>query len=289
MTVNETTRWLRSHLIPIVGEGEATAVGRLIFYALKGWEATDLVIHAADEVSPFIEKRIEEILSRLTGHEPIQYILGHARFFGMDLEVNRSTLIPRHETEELVDIIILDAGNRADLSVLDIGTGSGAIAIALSRNLRFPEITAIELSQEALATARRNAERLHAQIKFFHADIFDRNLPLTSDSFDIIVSNPPYVTRKEMKDMEPEVIDHEPHSAIFVPDEDPLLFYRRIAEFAIEVLNEEGKLYFEINPLYASETRKMMESFGYSDIEIIKDISNRNRFLKATFRKRSKR
>ncbi|MDE5652093.1 MAG: peptide chain release factor N(5)-glutamine methyltransferase, partial [Muribaculaceae bacterium] len=161
-TTEERYRRLREELMPLFGTREATAMSRLIFHALKGWDTTALVVHAPDLLSEFTLARIDEILARLRQGEPLQYILGEARFYGMTLKVDRSTLIPRPETEELVEMIVDDCRDRKDLRVLDIGTGSGAIAIALSRNLLFPHVEAIDISPEALEVARANARSLHA-------------------------------------------------------------------------------------------------------------------------------
>ena len=273
-------RLLRSRIAPIVGsDGEAKAVVRLIFSRLKGWDTTGLVVHAPDVLSEYVLSRLDAIVAEMEKHRPIQYILGQARFYGMDLEVNPSTLIPRHETEELVDIIVGENGKRVDLRVLDIGTGSGAIAIALSRNLPFSRVTGIDVSVEAVATARRNAEALHASVDFKVADIF--TYAPERASLDIVVSNPPYVMEKEKKDMEPEVLDNEPATALLVPDDDPLLYYRRIAEVAMDALVRGGRLYFEINPLCADDLKRMLTDKGYSDIALAKDISGRERFCSA--------
>ncbi len=275
-TLEERYRLLRQELTPLFGVGEATSIARLIFHSLKGWDTTGLVVHAADVLSPFILTRIEEILNRLKSGEPIQYILGEGRFYGMTLKVTPAVLIPRPETEELVELIVKEADERPDLRVLDIGTGSGAIAIALSRNLRFPKIDAVDISSEALKVAEENARMLHAPVRFLCEDIF-RWAP-DDRSLDIIVSNPPYICEKEKKDMEKNVLDYEPHGALFVPEDDPLLFYRRIAEIGQDALVEGGKLYFEINPLYAEDLRGMLERMGYRQVCLVEDISRRKRF-----------
>ncbi len=279
LTVEERYRTLRHELEAIVGPGEATAMARLIFHSLKGWDTTGLVVHSADRLSSFILSRIEEILERLKTGEPLQYILGEGRFYGMTLEVTPDTLIPRPETEELVELIVKEADGRADLDVLDVGTGSGAIAIALSRNLRFPKVTAIDISDAALEVARRNAKRLHADVTFIHADIFDWEP--APESLDIIVSNPPYICEKEKDEMERNVLDHEPHTALFVPDENPLLFYRRITDIGRTTLRSGGRLYFEINPLYAGQLAAQTREAGYRDVRLTEDISHRQRFLSA--------
>lgn len=279
MTVRETAKMIRLRLSPLYGEGEAKAMSRLIFHSLKGWNATDMIIHEGDEVSEYIAEKIEDILSRLSNNEPIQYILGEAYFYGMDLHVDKSVLIPRQETEELVDLIVKQWGDRNDLRVLDIGTGSGAIAIALSRNLPFSKVTAIDISPEALMIAKGNAEKMKARISFREADVFDFQ-PMM-ESFDIIVSNPPYIDESEKGEMEANVLDYEPHRALFVPDDNPLIFYSRIATIAADALTAGGALYFEINPRHCEELKALLRNEGFSDIEAIKDIHGKERFISA--------
>lgn len=274
--MRETLKSLRSALVPLFGKGEAEAIIRLIFLHLKGWNTVDLIINEDKELSEFIKSQIIRILHRLLEGEPIQYIVGRAYFYGMDMKVNPSVLIPRPETEELVDLIV--KGNpQSDLRVLDIGTGSGCIAIALARNLKFPAITAIDISQEALETAKENARILKANIHFELKDIFTYSTP--ESSFNIIVSNPPYINESEKSEMEANVLDHEPHTALFVPDNDPLVFYRRICDIALTALSDKGKLYFEINPRHAEEMKDLMNASGFLDVEIIKDIHGRDRFI----------
>ena len=277
-TVGEVVRELRNILAPYYGNGEARAMTGLLFHSLKGWNTTDMVINSDRIVSGYILEKINLMLDRLVKGEPLQYILGEARFYGMDLYVSPSVLIPRPETEELVDIIVT-RNPGSDLRVLDIGTGSGAIAIALSRNLPFSKVTAIDISEDALVVARKNAAALHARIDFMHADVF--TYEPASDSFDIIVSNPPYVAESERKDMDRNVLDHEPAQALFVSDDRPLIYYSRISEIAIRSLVPGGRLYFEINPLFADSLRAMLESDGFVSVEIMEDISRRKRFASA--------
>lgn len=280
MTLRELVTSLRHRLTPDYGEREAKAIIRLIFYSLKGWEGTDMIIHEGDEISEYIQEKIEEILERLARREPIQYILSTAYFYGMDLKVTPATLIPRPETEEMVDLIVKRYGGNKDLKVLDIGTGSGAIAIALSRNLPFSEVTALDFSEEALKVARENAATFKADIDFIHADIFTF-LPGEKE-YDIIVSNPPYIDESEKKDMERNVLDYEPHTALFVPDDNPLVFYSRIAEVAARGLKPGGALWFEINPRYAVDLVALLKRENFRDIELHKDLYGRERFLSAT-------
>lgn len=278
--MKETLKELRETLIPIYGKGEAEAIIRILFHYLKGWSLTDMLIHSDDELSPFIKKEIKDILERLKKHEPIQYITGEARFHGMTFKVNRDVLIPRPETDELVDLIITENDKKNDLKVLDICTGSGCIAIALSRNLPFSDITAIDNSAKALDCAKENARILKSKINFLEEDIFSW---APSEKYDIIVSNPPYVALSEALKMDPNVLEYEPSSAIFVTDEKPLVFYDRIGDIAIKSLNPGGKLYLEINPLYTSELEKLLLNKGLRNISIVKDTSGKDRFLTCIF------
>lgn len=279
MTTTEARRYLHSQLDPEYGRNEAEAIIRLIFHALKNWTVTDMLIHDDEPLSDYILQKINDILVRLKHHEPIQYILSEAYFHGMNLLVTPATLIPRPETAELIDIICDNNRDRRDLRVLDIGTGSGCIALALARSLDFPQVEAIDFSPEALKVAEKNAELLHLKVSFFQADIF--TWAPSSDSLDIIVSNPPYIDQSEAKDMDPNVIEYEPHTALFVPDNDPIMFYKRIADVAVEALSAAGQLYFEINPHHASEIADYLKDKNFSDIQIILDSHGKQRFITA--------
>lgn len=278
-TYNQLGRQIRNTLTERYGAGEADAMTLLIFHALKGWDRTAMIINGDLPVSERMKTRVEEIMSRLEQEEPIQYILGEARFYGMDFKVTPATLIPRPETAELVDLIVKRNGDHKDLRVLDIGTGSGAIAIALSRNLPFSSVTGIDISAEALTVARENAERLHARIQLKEEDIF--SYEPKKRSLDIIVSNPPYIAEEERDAMERNVKDYEPESALFVPDAEPLIYYNRIAEIGIRALTPRGKIYFEINPRFAAPMKEMMHNYGYCEIEIIRDAYGKHRMLAA--------
>lgn len=278
VTVGQLSRDMRSRLAAVYGDREAAAMVRLVFHALKGWDATQLIVNSDKCVSGYILRKTDEVISRLLGGEPLQYILGEARFYGMDLEVTPAVLIPRPETAELVDLIV-SSNRRDDLRVLDIGTGSGAIAIALSRNLPFARVSALDVSADALAVACANAQRLHASIDFIQADVFAYEPK--PQSLDIIVSNPPYITLSERKTMDRNVIEHEPPGALFVPDNNPLIYYSRIADLGLRALVPGGKLYFEINPLFADSLKSLLVDDGYSDVEIIDDSSRKKRFAYA--------
>lgn len=267
---------MHQKLDSLYGNGEATAMIRLIFHKLKGWNASDLIINENVELSEYIVDKVREIQKRLEKNEPIQYILGEAYFYGMNLKVDSRVLIPRPETEELVDIIVKE-NQQSDLRVLDVGTGSGAIAIALARNLRFPQVTAIDISEDALDVAEENARTLKARINFMHEDVFVYEP--SADSFDIIVSNPPYIDESEKKDMEKNVLDYEPHLALFVSDDAPLVYYSRIADIGRKALSGNGRLYFEINPRHALSLKALLEGEGYRDVRIIEDSSRKQRFI----------
>ncbi len=284
-TVGEMGRTLRRVLQEKLGGDkgagyESGAMVRLIWEGLRGWNPTEVLKREGDEVSDFTRKEISDVVTRLFQDEPIQYILGEARFYGLDLKVDRRVLIPRVETEELVDMIVRQYGDASDLNVLDVGTGSGAIAIALSRHLRFAHVTALDVSEDALAVARENAARLKARIDFVHADIF--TWQPAGRSLDIIVSNPPYIAESEKKDMENNVVGYEPALALYVPDDNPLLYYSRISTIGVSALRPGGRIYFEINPRFAEGMRELLQKDGYTAVEIVRDFYGKERFAVAT-------
>lgn len=281
--MRQTLQKLRTALRPIYGNCETEAIIRILFHYLKGWNTVDMLIHETEPLSPFVKSEVDNILERLLRHEPIQYITGEARFHGMEIKVTPDVLIPRPETDELVDIILADNENREDLKVLDVATGSGCIAIALSRNLKFPKVAALEISRKALDIAEENAKNLKAKIDLIHADIFTWQ---PDSMFDIIVSNPPYIEESEKAEMEPNVLDYEPHSALFVPDDDPIKFYERIADMACEALSQDGMLYFEINPRSAEIISNYLSFKGFVNIEILRDSFGKQRFIKASLHER---
>lgn len=274
--MQQTLNKLRASLTPIYGEVETEAIIRLIFHHLKGWNLTDMLIHRQDELSPFIKEEVDKILARLLEGEPIQYITGEARFHGMDMLIKPGVLIPRPETAELVDLIIDQNKGREDLRILDICTGSGCIAIALARNLPFANVSALDFSKDALDVAQDNAGMLKVKLNLIHKDIFNW---IPNEEYDIIVSNPPYIMDKESVSMERNVLDFEPHEALFVRDDDPLIFYKRIADIAKKYLTPGGKLYFETNPLTVNNLKEILMKDGFEEIEILRDSYGKFRFL----------
>lgn len=278
MTLHELILEIKSVLVPMYGERETRWMVRDIFEDVNGYSAVDLVVRRDEEMSDFAIERVSKMLSRLSQGEPLQYILGYAHFCGNRFKVTPATLIPRPETQELVDRII-DENKSADLRVLDVGTGTGCIAITLARALRFSSVKAIDISQDALIVARENAQALKVDVDFRKEDA----LALKDDGtrYDIIVSNPPYIVDCERAGMNSNVLDYEPHLALFGPDDDPLRFYEAITRYASEALADNGKLYFEINPRYVEPMKVMLNKWGFAQVEVIRDISARDRFIKA--------
>lgn len=279
--MKESVMEMRRRLEPIYGKDESRAMIREIFRVLKGWDATEFIIRLTDDypLSDYIRSKIEDILGRLERHEPLQYILGEAHFYGLDLHVEPGVLIPRPETEELVRVIAADNPS-SDLRVVDLGTGSGAIAIALSRYMSFPEITAIDLSPKAIEVATDNVKALKCNgIRVVQGDM--TKWSPKSASLDVVVSNPPYVDESEKAGMEANVRDYEPAEALFVPDSDPLKFYRAIAPEALEGLKPGGRLYFEINPRHADELKAMLAHDGFTNVELWRDAQGAYRYIKA--------
>lgn len=279
MTVREELIEIRQRLGGVFDRREREAVILLIFSHVKGWSRVDLIINEGAELSDFSKREIDSIVDRLILGEPIQYITRRARFYGMDLRVGPGVLIPRPETEELVDWIVDDAKGREDLKILDIGTGSGCIAIALARTLPFSEATGLDISRNAITQALANAVAFNAKVGLIADDMY-KWLPETQE-FDIIVSNPPYIHPDEAADMEVRVKDFEPHEALFVSADDPIRPYKRIEEVARVGLKPDAYIYLELNPRYAEEVKIYYESKGWENVEIRIDSYGKKRFLKA--------
>ena len=273
--VNEIRNALREHY----PDSEALALAKMLLVEAFGFSTLELYGGKDKEISGKRLDVLNEMIARLKKNEPIQYVIGMEVFCGWTFEVNENVLIPRPETQELVRWIEADWKSDAPCRILDVGTGSGCIAISLSKLLEGAEVEAWDISEGALRVARRNADRNEAQVLFRRVDVLK---VCTEDCrYDVIVSNPPYITESEKQDMEANVLDWEPYTALFVPDADPLLFYRRIAELGVSMLNEGGALYFEINRAYGEETVRMLEGLGYKQIELRKDNWGNDRMIKA--------
>jgi len=279
MTIREYRNQFIAQLEVQYGREEAESFFYLTLEDFRNLKRADLALNPdllfpADELAQW-----DFVLAQLKKETPIQYILGKTEFFGLAFEVNENVLIPRPETEELVAWILSDNGKSGELTILDIGTGSGCIAIALAKNLAGAEVSAIDVSQGALSTAEKNAVRNEVVIDFIHKNILE--IDELNQTFDIIVSNPPYVRELEKREIRENVLAHEPHLALFVSDDDALLFYRKIADLAKKNLSQTGRLYFEINQYLAKETMDMLEQKGFSFLELRKDIFGNDRMVLA--------
>ncbi|HPB05493.1 MAG TPA: peptide chain release factor N(5)-glutamine methyltransferase [Prolixibacteraceae bacterium] len=259
-------------------DGEINAFSYLIINHLRGYSKGEMIINRDKLFSTDEQQRVYDITQKLARYEPIQYILGETIFYGLPFAVSIGVLIPRFETEELVDLIISENRNSAQLKIIDLGTGSGCIAVSLKKNLPDSQVWACDLSEKALGIASKNAMSNNCDVHFFLYDILGTDMPDPS-GFDILVSNPPYVTLKEKALMPENVLNHEPYEALFVPDNDPLLFYRAILEKSETLLKAGGRVYFEINEAYGQEMLALMESFGFDSL-IITDINGKVRIAK---------
>lgn len=285
MTVKELLAGLRTALTPIAGEGEARAMAEIIVEDTTGLSRTKIVVNPDYVLTPESVERIESVRDKVLAGEPVQYALGQAQFRGRTFAVEPGVLIPRPETAQLVDIIIDEADGRSDLRVLDVGCGSGCIACSLARDLRYARVTALDINATAVRVTRTNASALGVKVDVLQADVLDYRTSFPgSDDYDIVVSNPPYVLDSEKCAMDARVVDYEPQGALFVPDDDPLLFYRTIAKKAWTRLSRGGRIYFEINPLCAGRLVALMFDIGYIDVEITRDYRGEQRFLTCTRR-----
>ena len=277
MTIREVYRVIREASEKKTDEHEATAIARVVMESVMSMQPADLIIRGCEEIPHSKLLKLSEIATRLREGEPVQYILGEAWFHGLKLHVAPGVLIPRPETSQLVDLLTDMVGERTDLRIIDLGTGSGAIAISLARALRFPQITAVDISAQAVEIARNNAVNLSVDIDFIEGDMLKAET-LPEGSWDIVVSNPPYIEPAEMSAMEKRVLDYEPHIALFTPKDDPLCFYRAVAGYAFSTLRQGGILAFEINPDYADELEMMLRKTGFSDVHTLRDFCGRLRF-----------
>lgn len=269
---------IKSSLQKHYPEKEISAFARLLLSHICKLPYSTIMTEQDLKLNSIQKSELDAAISRLKNYEPIQYILEETEFFGLPFYVNKNVLIPRPETEELVELII-NENLQEGLSVLDIGTGSGCIAISLARYLRKADISAWEISPLALEVAILNSKKNNVNINFKKTDVLGE---YPSDKrFDIIVSNPPYILEKEKQDMDANVLDYEPHTALFVPDDKSLIFYERIADIALQILKPNGKLYFEINRAKGQETIDMLKKKGFLNIELHKDLSGNDRMVRA--------
>jgi|LFRM01.2.fsa_nt_gb release factor glutamine methyltransferase len=270
--------YIRTHLSEGFTVGEIRAFTTLILKEVCNLSFSDIVACKFTELSDNEKQNIISIVKRLQKGEPIQYILGVTEFYGLDLKVTSSVLIPRPETEELVEWILLET-KQLNPHILDIGTGSGCIAITLSKKMKYATVDAWDVSAEALEVAKENAKANNVSIKFSKVDVLAKQD--LDKRFDIIVSNPPYIIESEKKVMSKNVLDFEPHQALFVSNNDALIFYDRIADIAVKLLNKNGMLYFEINQAYGQQIVQLLQQKNFINIELKKDISGNYRMIRA--------
>lgn len=281
-TLRQLTQQLTTALTALYPEPEAAAMAGLAIEHVLELSPLHRRMRAAEEVPAGHAAKLAAVQARLLQHEPLQYVLGVAHFAGLELAVTPATLIPRPETEELVALIAREHSGRAGLRVLDIGTGSGCIPLALAQVLPGARFTAVDVSAEALAVARRNAATYQVPVDFQQLDIL-QDQPQLAAPADVLVSNPPYVLEEERSQMRPNVLQYEPASALFVPNHDPLLFYRRIAELGREMLAAGGRIYFEINEQFASETLALLRGLGYQEVQTYPDLFGKARMARASW------
>ncbi|MDR1356999.1 MAG: peptide chain release factor N(5)-glutamine methyltransferase [Tannerellaceae bacterium] len=281
--MNETVAYINDSLKGLYSRDEIRNFIRLIMEHVCDLKPYRLLAGKGRELSATEKRAVHDAVERLKQWEPVQYVLGETLFYGLPFRVDGRALIPRPETEELVDLIVKDCSGRK-AKILDVGAGSGCIAVALARSLPYSELTAVDLSEDALCLAKENAAMNNVQVSFVVTDILSpvrsqREIPGT---FDVIVSNPPYVMEHEKADMEKNVLLYEPPRALFVADDDPLAFYRAIARLSTVKLDAGGALYFEINSQLGKETAAALSCEGYGNIEIMTDLRGKDRIIKAS-------
>lgn len=271
------------------GENEVRNFAYILIEHITGASKTDIVINKELKISEDQQNFLNDAIKRISNHEPIQYIIGEVYFYGRKFQVNKDVLIPRRETEELVHLII-NENQGQEIKLLDIGTGSGCIAITLNKEIKNSKVSAIDISETALKLAATNAQLHQAPVDFYQVDIFDnyfrKNEEEKLSRFDLIVSNPPYVRLAEAKEMHKNVMDYEPHLALFVADEDPLIFYKRIVLMIKEnvaternLLKAGGGIFFEVNENFAEEVALLLKKNNFCNIRIFKDLQQKNRFV----------
>ncbi len=279
MTLSEFKQIFLEKLIPLYGTNEAQSLFRILINHFLGLRPVDLILQKDKKLTETQYEQLANRLERLVEEEPIQYILGETEFFGLAFNLTSDVLIPRQETEELVAWILSSTAVKKTISILDIGTGSGCIAISLAKQLPNAEVHAMDVSPKALAVAKKNAELHNVAITFVEQDILETSV--LSKDFDIIVSNPPYVRELEKAEMQKNVLDNEPALALYVPDADPLVFYQQITRLAKEHLSPNGVLFFEINQYLGQEMRTLLEDQNFESIELRKDLFGVDRMIKA--------
>lgn len=281
MTIQEARQALQTQLSSIYDDREAGNITNWVLESLTGLSRSARLVKDKEPLPPEQEQRLASYITDLLRHRPVQYVLGEAWFHGLRFYVNENVLIPRPETEELVEWIIEEHKEAAALTILDIGTGSGCIPVALKIALPQATIYSCDVSEGALEVARKNAKELGADIHFLHQDILDQQAWDRLPQVDLIVSNPPYIPEKDKSSMHANVLEHEPHLALFVSNDDPLTFYEAIARLALQKLNTNGAVYAEIHEDLGPATLALFQAKGFGRAAVRKDMQNKERMIKA--------
>lgn len=282
MRLNNIIKEYHRKLLSLYPPQEIQSIIGLVMETYLKISKVEISLKRHDEVHEALQSVLMDILKELETGKPVQYIIGDTSFYDMNISVNPDVLIPRQETEELVQWIVTDARHVSEkFRILDIGTGSGCIAIALANELKDARISACDIFRKALDLAKENAKRNDVQVNFFKMNVLKQNL--LADQFDIIVSNPPYIPNSEKMRMHRNVLEHEPISALFVPDKEPLLFYEAIAGFSLNHLSQNGTLYLEIHEKYGKEVVHLLKKASFSNIQLKKDINGKDRMVKAVW------
>ncbi|MCD4773144.1 MAG: peptide chain release factor N(5)-glutamine methyltransferase, partial [Bacteroidales bacterium] len=277
--VKDIFDYYKNELVNFYDEKESISILKILFKETCNISRTEMIVDPELRISESDILKIHFAVKEIRKYKPIQYITGKTNFYGLDFFVNECVLIPRPETEELIELIINENKNRKSIKILDIGTGSGCIAIALKKEFNNSEIYALDKYADALKVAEENSQKHNLKINLLKINILNKSETETLPQFDIIVSNPPYIQESEKKLMQRNVLDYEPESALFVNDNDPLIFYKAISEFAKSYLKTKGKLYFEINEAYGNEVKKMLEDFGFKKVVLKNDLNGKNRMV----------
>ena len=282
MTIRRIVTDARRQLAGLYPATETESFIRIVFgHFLNMTPAQVHLLHDTEPPAGAVQQ-IRAAIGGLMKNRPIQYILGETEFYGLPFTVTPDVLIPRPETEELVDWIVHEYDRNARLSVVDVGTGSGCIAVALAANFPYSDVRAVDISEAALAVARQNALKNRVKVNFLQKDVLhDGLMDMETGLTDVVVSNPPYVTPSEKGQMQPNVLEYEPHCALFTPAGDPLIFYRRIAAFGRKIMKKQGRIFFETNEAYTAEVADILKQYGYSDIVSRKDINDKWRMVSA--------
>lgn len=282
MTYSDLKQLFLNRLSALYSPNEAESILFFYLYYRLEMEKYQWTLRREEQLSEVCMQAITADLDRLASGFPVQYLVGKCEFFNCELSLNGKVLIPRPETEELVVEVVNRFQNRSAQRVLDVGTGSGAIALALKRYLPQAEVWATDFSENALECARENAENLKLDVNFLHHDILNDTIDSLPQDLDVLISNPPYIPISEKKNLHRNVKDYEPDSALFVPDSTPLIFYKKIAQVGIELLKPTGVLLFETYHLFQNQMVEMLQSLGYKQVVITKDLQGKSRFVEAS-------